>query len=121
FPVILNGECLEIIHHADRCRELAGGVERGIERAIDVVANEGEGIIEAEEIAGARGDDLAVALDGDGSYGVVSRSNPGRQLSGRIERGIQLAIGVVAHENEIGIAAVKTTAGGDDFPVALDG
>ena len=97
------------------CGHQATGAESGVHTAVAVVARDGE-----VALAGARHDDLAVRLDFDRTGDIACAAEIGDDDAVTAsEARIPRAVGVVALEEEIVVAAVVGVACDQDFSVAL--
>ena len=71
--------------------------------------------------AGAREDDLAVGLDGDGTGEVAGRAECGGDFPARAETGVERAVRVVPRQGDIEVGARDDRlAGRDDLAVRLN-
>jgi hypothetical protein len=105
--------------------DFARQVERGVERAVRVVAGEGDvAVLEGRVTRLADGDDLAVGLERDAPDAVVRAggSEVGGDFAARAEGRVERAVVVVADEREVSVARkVDGIAARDRLAVGLDG
>ncbi len=85
-----------------------------------MVAHQGKVIVTAV-VAEPRDEDLAIGLHSDTTPLVGARPDVRGDLAIAIEGGIEAAIGVVAHQGEVGVAAVTAIPGDEDPAVGLHG
>ena len=103
----------------DGRRDNAVGAEGRVEAAVGVVTHQGEVPVHAG-IVRARRKDLAIALERDVIEEIVARPDGRDDPTVGAEGLVETAVGVVACEGEIAVAAIGGVAGNHDLAVALD-
>ena len=101
------------------CCDLAIAVQGGIEAAVGVVTRQCEVFVTAI-VAPSCDDDLSVALDRYACCKIIAVSYSCRDLAVAVKGGIEAAVGVVARQCELSVAAIVAPSCDHDLSVALD-